>query len=328
MKLIIIRVGMKKWLVNQVGSVALMLLSTLSYANATSSVETFEHEPPLVRNLLQQAVNAIAVNADREATWKAANFYCEASRYGSSEARYRLGMLYAFGQGVPENLEYAASLFKSSSMHGHFESQKMLETIPLKSRVEPPCIAQVVLPAKNPKLLVVETHENTQNRHVGIDDLIDNLPSSKRWLIDVVEKVSAKYEIDPKLVFTIISVESNFKTSALSNKAAQGLMQLIPATAKRFNVKNAYNASQNIRGGVAYIRWLLAYFQGDVALAVAAYNAGEGAVNKYKGIPPYRETQKYVKKIQKRYPFETHPYDDTVTAPSPVFAYKTNKRSM
>lgn len=319
---------MKRWLMKQVGLMVLLLLAPLCIANATSSVETFEHEPPLVRHLLQQAVNTIAVHADREATWKAANFYCEAARYGSSEARYRLGMLYAFGQGVPENLEYAASLFKSSSMHGHFESQKMLETIPLKSRVEPPCVAKAVLPNKNAKLLVAETHQNTQNRHVAIDDMINNLPESKRWLIDVVEKVSAKYQIDPKLVFSIISVESNFKASALSNKSAQGLMQLIPATAKRFNVKNAYNASQNIRGGVAYIRWLLAYFQGDVALAVAAYNAGEGAVNRYKGIPPYRETQKYVKKIKKRYPFDTHPYDDTVTAPSPVFAYKANKSSM
>ena len=97
-----------------------------------------------------------------------------------------------------------------------------------------------------------------------------------------------------------------------------GLMQLIPDTAERFNVNNAYNATQNIRGGLAYLRWLLAYFEGDVKLAVAAYNAGEGAVNRYKGVPPYAETRQYVKRVMQLYPHPKHPFDGKITDPSPI----------
>jgi soluble lytic murein transglycosylase-like protein len=104
-------------------------------------------------------------------------------------------------------------------------------------------------------------------------------------------------------------VESNFNPKATSPKNAQGLMQLIPATARRFHVKNLYNPEQNIKGGLAYLRWLMTYFEGDVRLVAAAYNAGEGAVDKYKGVPPYPETKKYVNKIYRLYQKSYHPYN-------------------
>lgn len=99
------------------------------------------------------------------------------------------------------------------------------------------------------------------------------------------------------LIVGVIAVESRGKTQAKSPKGAQGLMQLIPATARRFNVKDAYDPSQNIAGGAAYLDWLLKEFNGDVLLALAGYNAGEGAVRKHKGVPPYAETRDYVVKV-------------------------------
>jgi soluble lytic murein transglycosylase-like protein len=94
-------------------------------------------------------------------------------------------------------------------------------------------------------------------------------------------------------------------------------MQLIPETAVRFNVRKPFDPEQNVRGGLAYLRWLLAYFKGDVALVAAGYNAGEGAVNRYRGIPPYQETRHYVKRILEIFRRHEHPFDAEITDPSP-----------
>lgn len=287
-------------------------------SSSTEMLEaTIENEPPVTRALLEKGIEAEANDLLADSDWQAAKFYCQASRLGSAEGQYRLGMLYAIGQGVPQNRDYAAALFATASMQGHFASQKMLETVELTQTKLPECVLVEVAPEKN-RFSVVQTGE------ADIDRYIANLPKNKRWVLGLVDTISAWYKVDAKLVLSIISVESNFNNVATSNKAAQGLMQLIPDTAERFNVKNAFNASQNIKGGVAYLRWLLAYFKGDVTLAIAAYNAGEGAVNKYKSVPPYAETRRYVQKVQARYPLKTHPYDATITEPSP--ALKNFKR--
>ena len=174
----------------------------------------------------------------------------------------------------------------------------------------PQCVLADVLPEK---------------AHAGagsIDRHIASLPEKKRWVVSLVDTLAGWYQVDPKLVLSIITVESNFETKAKSAKAAMGLMQLIPDTADRFNVRNAYNATQNIKGGLSYLRWLLAYYQGDVRLAVAAYNAGEGAVNRHKGVPPYAETRQYVKRVMQLYQRPTHPFDEKITGPSPMLLKK------
>lgn len=278
-------------------------VSPASAALSADEIATFENEPPQIRELLERGVKYERSRNARDGDWQAAKLYCEASRLGSPEAEYRLGMLYAFGKGIPKNRALAASLFSLASSQGHYEAQKMLETINYTTSDLPPCVIEAVAPEK--ALAEIDWH-------------IDNLPENKRWVVDLVGTLADWYEVDPKLVLSIIRVESNFRTSAQSNKSAQGLMQLIPATAERFNVKNAFDATQNVKGGIAYLRWLLSYFRGDVRLAVAAYNAGENAVNRHKGIPPYQETRLYVNKVMALYGQSSHPYDDSLASPSPL----------
>jgi soluble lytic murein transglycosylase-like protein len=142
-------------------------------------------------------------------------------------------------------------------------------------------------------------------------------PRAPADIVRIVRELSAETRVDPRLALAVIETESNYDSVALSPKNAKGLMQLIPATASRFGVSNAYDARQNVRGGMSYLRWLLAYYEGDVILAAAAYNAGEGAVDRYRGIPPYAETRAYVAKVLKLAGMAIHPFDPAVTSPSP-----------
>ena len=277
-----------------------------------------DNEPPAVRSLLERASSFERSSNVREGEWQAAGLYCEASRLGSSEAEYRLGMLYAFGMGVPKDRALAASLFSVAASQGHREAQKMLETINFTTTQLPECVLAAVLPEKG----AVNYAPAEGDASAGIESHIGNLPASKRWMVDLVSTLADWYEVDSRLILSIIAVESNFKTQAHSSKAAMGLMQLIPATAERFNVRNAYDATQNVKGGIAYMRWLLSYFRGDVKLAVAGYNAGEKAVDRYKGVPPYAETRQYVKKVLQYYQRTSHPYDEKIAQPSPLVATK------
>ena len=122
--------------------------------------------------------------------------------------------------------------------------------------------------------------------------------------------------VDPVLLYAIMHRESSFKRYAVSYKGARGLMQLMPATAVRFGVRDIFDPAQNVEGGARYVRFLLDRFGGDVRLALAGYNAGEGAVDKYEGVPPYRETQDYVRRIGERYALMRNPEVSRIAQPS------------
>ena len=124
---------------------------------------------------------------------------------------------------------------------------------------------------------------------------------SKNQLMNMISEISEKHGVDEKLVKALIRQESGFNPKAKSKAGAMGLMQLMPATAKGLGVTDAYNPVQNVDGGVRYLKSMLEKYNGNVILALAAYNAGPGAVDKYDGVPPYKETQNYVKNILANY---------------------------
>lgn len=115
-----------------------------------------------------------------------------------------------------------------------------------------------------------------------------------------MEAIAASQSLPPQLVHSVIQVESNYNARAISPKGAQGLMQLMPDTARRFGVANSFNPVDNIQGGAKYLRYLLDLYRGDYQLALAAYNAGEKAVEKYGAVPPYEETRNYVQLVSRQ----------------------------
>ena len=143
--------------------------------------------------------------------------------------------------------------------------------------------------------------------------------SSGNGRIDHLIKINAaRFGVDPYLVFCVLEQESQFKTYARSPKGAQGLMQLMPGTARRLGVRRPYDPAENIMGGTRYLKELMTMFDGRVDLVLASYNAGEGAVMKYgRNVPPYRETRDYVKKIGKRYGIDGRKPQEENDAPVP-----------
>lgn len=218
---------------------------------------------------------------------QAFDMYCKAALLGDAESAYSIGFMYFNGRGVTRSVPLASHWFKQAAEHGDNHAQQMLARFGDAAATDDPACQP---PAPEPEVkLVAESNPNRQ--------LVES------W----VNEIAPIYSIDPQLIMAVIQAESAFNPTALSGKNAQGLMQLIPETAERFGVKDSWNPIQNIKGGTAYLHWLLRHFEGKVDLVLAAYNAGEGAVERYQGIPPYQETRNYVKQILASYQKPTHP---------------------
>jgi len=209
--------------------------------------------------------------------------YCRADTDRHADSAYAIGLLFAGGHGFKKDQARAPAWFNRAAALGHPQAKTMAAIFrPRGKRSSARC-------------------PNGWGRTARA-----KLYAPKE-IRAMVHAMAPDFNLDPNLVLAVIQVESAYQANAISSANAQGLMQLIPATAERFGVRDAFNPRDNIRGGMSYLRWLLKHFKGDVTKAVAAYNAGEGAVRKYGGIPPYRETRNYVRKIRRLYTKLRHP---------------------
>lgn len=258
-----------------------MLLKNLILAGLISlhCLASAELLPRSKQTLIQEAIRyerALGIKQDYK---KAYRFYCLAAMQGDQDANYSIGWMYFNGRGVTRNSEIAKGWFERAAKLGSRYGKKMLKRFSkVSAKTDKSC------PIYQPGMEI-------SRKHIEV------------W----VRLIAPEFDINPELVLHIIATESAFTNSALSAKNAQGLMQLIPSTAKRFGVTDVWDPVQNITGGVSYLNWLMRYFDGNVQWVLAAYNAGESAVKRYGGIPPYRETQRYVRRIINNYQKPVHP---------------------
>ncbi|HNB68936.1 transglycosylase SLT domain-containing protein [Accumulibacter sp.] len=225
--------------------------------------------------------------------------YCEAARQGDAEAQFSIGWMYANSRGIPRNDAIASYFFGLAAGQGHEHAQRIQHLFGPSASDPPDCMRPPRIEAQ-----AIEDEALPQ---------VDDMPPAPKYIADLVGRLAPQYNVQPRLALAVIRAESNFDPNARSVKNAQGLMQLIPETARRFNVRKPFDPEQNVRGGLAYLRWLLSYFRGQVPLVVAGYNAGEGAVDRYRGIPPFPETREYVQRIMSIYRSEMHPFERDVS---------------
>lgn len=247
---------------------------------------------------------------------RAAQFYCRAARYGDPLAQYSLAWMLTNARGIERDDAQAAHLFAAAAEQGLVQAQNMMASMGTPRGAPPACLRP---PDSDPAppVKVAATPKPQPGRSIAPPRDLPAPSNAPESIVRYVNLIAPEYRLAPHLVLAVMATESNFDPWAVSPKNAQGLMQLMPDTAKRFKVHQIQDPTQNIRGGMAYLRWLMAYFEGDLTLVLAAYNAGERAVERYRGVPPYAETRHYVQRILSNMGGQrSHPFDPAITPPS------------
>jgi len=269
-------------------------------------------DPVELTALAKQYEQAIGYRRDYG---RARQLYCAAARLNHAPAQMRLAWMYANGLGAPRDTDLAAAWLEVAAANGDLKARRYLAFVgePLVRR-KPRC-----------------TYESRYDAYAvasifGTEGGVRLDSPERKQVAAWVKRLAPEYGLDPDLILAIIQTESNFNPLARSPKNALGLMQLIPSTAARFGVKDRSDPIQNLHGGMAYMRWLLSFFEGDLRLSLAGYNAGERAVEQYLGVPPFPETERYIKRVLRAYGRDEHPPVETVAEPSTVFNTETRNR--
>jgi hypothetical protein len=241
-----------------------------------------EAEAPRVLAALEQGMAAELGTGLGRNPELAIALYCDAGTMGSPEGFFRIGRILAIGPAYVRNPALANAYFALAARLGHRAAMDAFDQSVDSEPLDESC---------------GNFAKGFEHQRFDLNAYLSGLSPVRRRIADLIRRHAARNGIDERVALAVAMAESNLNAGAVSPMNAQGVMQLIPATQQRFGVKDAFDAESNVRGGMAYLKWLKLRFNGDWGLVAAAYNAGEGAVDRYRGIPPYRETQDYVRRV-------------------------------
>lgn len=241
-----------------------------------------EDEAPRVRALLDQGWAAESGQNYMVDPRLALALYCHAGLSGSPEGYFRVGRMLIDGPSDLRDVTKGRGYLALAAQLGHQGASQRLEDTAAVAPEPDDCadFEGVMLGSR-----------------FDMRRYIAGLPPYKQTVADLIRRDAEKFSVPPAFALAIACAESNFEARAVSPKNAQGVMQLIPDTQKRFGVTQPFDPKQNVQGGLRYLRWLLGAFQGNMAFVAAAYNAGEGAVQRHRGVPPFSETRAYVRRV-------------------------------
>jgi len=260
----------------------LLLGCAAMFSTLAAAAEVLDAEAPRVVALLEQGLAAELGIGLAKSPRMAIALYCDAGVIGSAEGFFRVGRVLAKGPVAVRNRALANAFFGLAARLGHDEALDHHDEAAGSAPLDDPC---------------GNFEDSLAQEPFDLDGYLSALSPAKRKISDLIRRHAGRYEVDVRIALAVALAESNLNSQAVSPKNAQGVMQLIPETQDRFGVKKPFSPEANIRGGLAYLKWLKARFGGDWALVVAAYNSGEGMVEHYGGIPPFRETQHYVRRV-------------------------------
>jgi TPR repeat protein len=260
----------------------LLFLGFLALVSGLGGAAEPEIEAPRVTALLEQGQAAEKGILGFKRPGLALVFYCEAGELGSAEGFFRVGRILRKSASIWNNPSLGNAYLALAAQLGHQGAQELHD----------PALVNAFLPE------ICGDFDNIMaSGYFDLDGYVAALSPARQKIAALIRRHAPRYAVDSRFGLAVAMAESNLNPLAVSPKNAQGVMQLIPDTQERFGVKKPFDPESSIRGGLTYLKWLSARFGGDLALVAAAYNAGEGTVDKYQGIPPYPETRHYVRRV-------------------------------